>query len=98
MVQTDIFGVLQSEEEKEEFRRVEKWQQIEAWFKKRLEGEFAYVSDPLPILAKQNRQAFSLFLAVGNPKKAAVDLAKHFASYVNRKFARGSASHRRSGR
>ncbi|MBA8833155.1 three-Cys-motif partner protein TcmP [Rhizobium leguminosarum] len=98
MMQTDIFGVLQSDEEKEELRRVEKWQQIEAWFKKRLEGEFAYVSDPLPILVKQNRQAFSLFLAVGNPRKTAVDLAKHFASHVNRKFAPRPASRRRSGR
>ncbi|MBY5784827.1 three-Cys-motif partner protein TcmP [Rhizobium leguminosarum] len=98
VAQTDIFGALQSAEEKEELRRVEKWQQIEAWFKQRLEGEFAYVSDPLPILVKQNRQAFSLFLAVGNPKKAAIDLAKQFATHVNRKFAPRPASRHKSGR
>ncbi|MEQ1408000.1 three-Cys-motif partner protein TcmP [Neorhizobium sp. Rsf11] len=96
--QNDLFGAVQSDEEKEELRRVEKWQQIEAWFKKRLEDEFAFVSDPLPILVRQNRQAFSLFLAVGNPKKAAVDLAKQFARYVNKRFAPQPASRRKFDR
>ena len=60
--------------------------QVETWFHNRLKSEFAYASTPLPILTAHGRQDFSLFLAVANPSKAAVDLAKHFAGYVNKKY------------
>lgn len=83
MTQLDIFGA----QPPEELARVAQWREIEAWFKRRLEGEFAYVSDPIPILRAKGRQTFSLFLGVGNPKPAATALAKHFAKHVKMNFA-----------
>jgi three-Cys-motif partner protein len=71
--------------------------QFEQWLKGRLEQEFKFVSEPLPLLTAPTRQAFSLFLGVSNPSKGAIDLAKKFVLYVNKNFAHG-ASRRRSAR
>ena len=78
-----------------EIRCVVSVRQFESWLKGRLEGEFKFVSQPLPILTTPSRQAFSLFLGVSNPSEAAIDLAKKFVRYVNKHFAPG-ASRRRS--
>jgi three-Cys-motif partner protein len=86
----------QSEPDEPELQRVVSQRQFEQWLKSRLETEFQFVSEPLPLLASPNRQLFSLFLGVANPSKAAIDLAKHFVSYVNKNFAPG-ASRRKSG-
>jgi three-Cys-motif partner protein len=80
-VQTDLWG-----NEDQEPRRDATSQQIEAWFQRRLASVFPYASEPLPILTAPGRQAFSLFLAVANPRKPAIDLAKHFAGYVTKKY------------
>jgi three-Cys-motif partner protein len=77
-------------------KRVVSTEQFEQWLKGRLEREFSVVSEPLPLLTSPTRQAFSLFLGVSNPSKAAIDLAKHFVRYVNKHFAPG-ASRRTSG-
>lgn len=69
---------------------------LENWFKGQLEGEFEYVSEPLPLLTAPGRQAFSLFLCVSNPSAPAIKLAKHFAGYVMKNYA--PASRRKSGR
>ena len=79
-----------------EIKRVVSVGQFEQWLKKRLEVEFKFVSQPLPILSTPSRQAFSLFLGVSNPSEPAIDLAKKFVRYVNKNFAPG-ASRRRSG-
>jgi len=71
--------------------------QFELWLKGRLADEFEFVSEPLPILTAPSRQAFSLFLAVSNPSKPAIDLAKKFVQHVNKNFAPG-ASRRKFGR
>jgi three-Cys-motif partner protein len=59
---------------------------VESWFKGRLESIFEYASDPMPILTAPGRHTFSLFLALANPSRKAVDLAHHFAGYVRRYF------------
>lgn len=96
---TDMFawGDQQAELEEPELQRVVSQKQFEKWLKQRLETEFQFVSEPLPLLASPNRQLFSLFLGVSNPSRAAIDLAEHFVGYVNKNFAPG-ASRRRSGR
>jgi three-Cys-motif partner protein len=66
-------------------------QQIEGWFRKRLQTIFPYASEPLPLLTGETRQAFSLFLCVANPSANAVKLAKHFHSYVMKNFAPGAS-------
>jgi three-Cys-motif partner protein len=85
------------EQAEHEMRRVVSVSQFEQWLKKRLESQFKFVSEPLPILSTPSRQAFSLFLGVSNPGKPAIDLAKKFVRYVNKHFAPG-ASRRTSGR
>jgi three-Cys-motif partner protein len=80
-----------------EIRRVVSVRQFESWLKVRLEGEFKFVSQPLPILTTPSRQAFSLFLGVSNPSEAAIELAKKFVRYVSKHLAPG-ASRRKSGR
>ena len=77
--------------------RVVSRQQFETWLQGRLQTEFEFVSDPLPILKTPSQQLFSLFLGVSNPSQAATDLAKKFVRHVNKNFAPG-ASRRRSGR
>ncbi|ULJ73631.1 three-Cys-motif partner protein TcmP [Rhizobium gallicum] len=72
--------------------------QIDKWFKTLLEEEFAFVSDPLPIVTPYGGHTFSLFLAVANKHPKATELAQKFVSYVNRKFAPKPASRRKSGR
>ena len=79
-----------------EMRRVVSAGQFEQWLKKRLEKEFKFVSEPLPLLTAPSRQAFSLFLGVSNPSRPAIDLARKFVRYVNKNFGPG-ASHRKSG-
>jgi three-Cys-motif partner protein len=90
--QQDLWGEPEAPDEK----RVASSAQIEAWFKKQLDREFEYVSDPVPILTRPNRQTFSLFLGVSNPSPRARDLAKQFVKYA-RKQAEPMASRRRSG-
>jgi three-Cys-motif partner protein len=80
-----------------ERKRVVSSSQFEQWLKRRLETEFKFVSEPLPILVTPARQAFSLFLGVSNPHQPAIDLARKFVRHVNRNFAPG-ASRQRSGR
>jgi three-Cys-motif partner protein len=80
-----------------EIKRVASGREFEQWLKRRLETEFKFVSEPLPILSTPSRQAFSLFLGVSNPSKSAIDLAMKFVRYVNRQFA-PRASRQRSGR
>ena len=76
-----------------ELRRVVSVQQLEGWLKRRLEGEFAFMSEPLPLLTAPSRQAFSLFLGVSNPSRRAVNLAKQFVRYVNRHFGPAASRH-----
>jgi hypothetical protein len=66
-----MFGWIAAHDEPEEpeLQRVVSQGQFEQWLKKRLETEFAFVSEPLPLLASPNRQLFSLFLGVSNPRK-----------------------------
>jgi hypothetical protein len=90
-VQTDLWG-----NEDQEPRRDATSQQVEKWFQGRIASMFPYASAPLPILTAPGRQAFSLFLAVANPSPAAIDLAKHFASYVTKNYG-PQASRRTSG-
>ncbi|MBI3703768.1 MAG: three-Cys-motif partner protein TcmP [Rhizobiales bacterium] len=79
-----------------EMRRVVSVRQFEQWLKQRLEKEFKFVSEPLPLLTAPTRQAFSLFLGVSNPSRPAIDLAQKFVRYVNKNFG-PEASHRKSG-
>ncbi len=92
-ISTDMFawGDQQGDSEEPELQRVVSQKQFESWLKQRLETEFKFVSEPLPLLASPNRQLFSLFLGVSNPSKAAIDLAKHFVGYVNKNFAPGAS-------
>jgi three-Cys-motif partner protein len=76
------------EPELKQIRRNASQREIEQWWKGRLKSEFAYVSDPLPILQSPGRQTFSLFLCVSNPGRPAIDLAKKFASYVKKKYGK----------
>ena len=89
--QTNLWG-----NEDQEPRRDATSQQVEKWFQGRIAAMFPYASAPLPILTAPGRQAFSLFLAVANPSPAAIDLAKHFASYVTKNYG-PQASRRTSG-
>jgi three-Cys-motif partner protein len=70
-----------------ELERVVSMPQFEKWLHSRLETEFAFVSDPLPILKTPSQQLFSLFLGVSNRSPAATDLARKFVQHVNKKFA-----------
>jgi three-Cys-motif partner protein len=70
-----------------ELRRVVSRSQFEDWLRRRLLDEFEFVSEPLPILTTQQRQAFSLFLAVSNPSRPAIELAEKFVRHVNKKFS-----------
>jgi three-Cys-motif partner protein len=72
-------------------KRVVSTEQFEQWLKHRLEQDFSFVSEPLPLLTSPTRQAFSLFLGVSNPSKPALDLAKQFVRYVNKHFAPGAS-------
>jgi three-Cys-motif partner protein len=80
-IQPDLWGNADQEP-----RRDATAEQVESWFRGRLASVFSYASEPLPILTAPGRQAFSLFLAVANPRKPAIDLAKQFASYVTKKY------------
>lgn len=80
-----------------ELKRVVSARQFEGWLKNRLEAEFEFVSEPLPILTTPTRQAFSLFLGVSNPSKPAIELAEKFVKHVNKNFA-PAAFRRKSGR
>jgi len=82
----------------EEMQRDASAKQIEEWFRAQLQKHFALVSEPLPILTSPGRQAFSLFLCVGNPSKAATDLAEKFVGHVNRKYAPKQPASRRKSR
>jgi hypothetical protein len=81
-----------------ELQRQADTKQIESWFRQQLQTKFPMVSEPLPIVSSPGRQAFSLFLCVGNPSKAATDLAEKFVRYVNRNYGpNAQASRRKSG-
>jgi three-Cys-motif partner protein len=79
-----------------ELKRVVSNRQFEQWLKSRLQKDFKFVSEPLPLLTSPSRQAFSLFLGVSNPSKPAIELAEKFVRYVNKNFGSG-ASRRKSG-
>ncbi|AVT80190.1 three-Cys-motif partner protein TcmP [Rhodopseudomonas palustris] len=95
---TDMFKIFDAPNEpvEPEMMRIVSQQQFEQWLKRRLQEEFQFVSEPLPLLSS-NRQLFSLFLGVSNPSRSAIDLAERFVKYVNKNFAPG-ASRRKSGR
>ncbi len=95
--QTDMFGFAADKNEPSAKRTISK-DQLDKWFKTLLSNEFAYVSDPLPILTPHSGHTFSLFLAVANRHPKAIELAEKFVRYVNKHFAPKSASRRRSGR
>jgi three-Cys-motif partner protein len=69
-----------------ELRRDATAREVEAWFHRRLKSIFPYASEPLPILKTRRKQMFSLFLAVSNPGRPAIDLAQRFAMHVNKKY------------
>lgn len=69
------------------FRRAQQLD-IEHWFKGRLSGIFQWCSEPLPLLSDNGRQIFSLFLAISNPSRPAIDLAKRFEQSVRKSVAR----------
>ncbi len=97
--QSDMFGDGAGTVVKEpSAKRIISKDQIDKWFKTLLEEEFAFVSDPLPILTPHSGHTFSLFLAVANKHPKATELAKTFVRHVNRKFAPKPASRRKSGR
>ncbi|MDA5627756.1 MULTISPECIES: three-Cys-motif partner protein TcmP [Agrobacterium] len=96
--QTDMFGGFDVALKSPSAKRTITKDQIDKWFKRLLEDEFAFVSDPLPILTPHSGHTFSLFLAVANKHPKATELAEKFVRYVNRKFAPKPASRRRSGR
>ncbi|WP_081629235.1 three-Cys-motif partner protein TcmP [Methylopila sp. M107] len=83
-VQTELFDLGDTEQFAE---RVGDQSHIERWFKTRLELIFAHVSEPLPLFTDPSRQAFSLFLAISNPDRSAIDLATKFSGYVSKNFA-----------
>jgi three-Cys-motif partner protein len=89
---TDLF----EERQEPALRRVVSVKQFENWLKGRLQKQFAFVSDPLPLLTSRSRQLFSLFLCVSNPSKAAINLAEKFVGHVNKNFG-PRASRRRFG-
>ncbi|MCX5513443.1 hypothetical protein C3941_23665 [Kaistia algarum] len=89
-----LFGTLDDNADPA-LKRVVSIKQFEQWLKKRLETEFPFVSEPLPLLTDPSHQAFSLFLAVANPSRPAIDLAEKFVRHVNKNFAPG-ASRRKS--
>jgi three-Cys-motif partner protein len=74
-----------------ELKRVVSNWQFEQWLKSRLQKEFKFVSEPLPLLTSPSRQAFSLFLGVSNPSKPAIELAEKFVRYVNKNFGSGAS-------
>ncbi|MGN6466017.1 MAG: hypothetical protein ACTHLP_11065, partial [Rhizobiaceae bacterium] len=72
--------------------------QILDWFRRILSDEFAYVSEPLPLITGKAGNTLSLFLAIGNDRPAAVNLARKLASDTIKKYAMKSASRHRRGR
>lgn len=72
--------------------------QILNWFQGVLREEFAYVSEPLPLITGKAGNTLSLFLAIGNDRPAAIGLAKKLASDTVKKYAMKPAFRRRSGR
>lgn len=97
-MQTDMFSGLDLIPKEKTAKRTISKDQIDKWFKGLLEEEFAFVSDPLPIVTPHSGHTFSLFLAVANKHAKATELAEKFVRYVNRKFAPKTASHRKSAR
>lgn len=69
--------------------------EIEAYFAKKLDGIFSYVSPPLP-LGEGARQQFSLFLLVANDSHAAVNLARNAMKDLVKRHTL-AASRQRSG-
>ncbi len=72
--------------------------QILEWFQGLLRREFAYVSEPLPLITGKAGNTLSLFLAIGNDRPAAVALAKKLASDTVKKYAMKPAFRRKFGR
>ncbi len=96
--QADIFGSWNEQERTNSAKRIISKDQIDIWFKRLLEEEFAFVSDPLPIMTPHSGHTFSLFLGVANKHPKATELAEKFVRHVNKNFAPKQASRRRSGR
>ncbi len=90
-VQTTLFG-----NEPGQRRRLADVVAIEAFVKRRLESIFSAVSEPARLGRSQNQTLFSLFFAVSNPNKRAIELAMRGAQHILRNRRR--ASRPRSGR
>ncbi len=78
-------------------KRIATKAEIEDWFRRRLESEFSFVADPVPIGGRDDSPIFSLFLAIGNKSERAKRLAGQFAKDVRRRHEQ-RASRRMSGR
>jgi three-Cys-motif partner protein len=61
--------------------------EIIQWFRRLLEKDFAWVSQPLPLITGKRGNTLCLFLAVSNPGAKAIALAKKFDAHVHDKFA-----------
>ncbi|WFU09175.1 three-Cys-motif partner protein TcmP [Rhizobium sp. CB3090] len=97
--QSDMFAdTIPLEKKEPSAKRTISKAQIDQWFKGLMTEEFAFVSDPLPIITPHSGHTFSLFLAVANRRRKATELAEKFVSYVNKNFGPKSASRRKSGR
>ncbi|MCH8096472.1 MAG: three-Cys-motif partner protein TcmP [Proteobacteria bacterium] len=68
-----------------EAERVADVKAIEEFVKKRLECIFAAVADPLPLPKTGGPQKFSLFFAVSNPNRRAIDLSMRAAEHILKK-------------
>lgn len=89
----DGFGVVPASTQ-----RIATKAQIDKWFEGLLRETFAFVSESLPIITPHQGHQFSLFLAVANRERKAIELAEKFVRYVNRKYGPQTASRRKSGR
>lgn len=69
---------------------------VESYTRRRLQSIFAFVSDPIPLLARRGLHQFSLFLATGNNSQQAIDLIKRGVAAQVKKYG-GPASRHTSG-
>jgi len=76
----DLFG-----HEQDEIMERMNPEAVQQWVKKRLESQFAFVADPVP-LKNNNRPMFSLFLAVSNPSEKARNLARKVAKHITKDY------------
>ncbi len=77
--QADLFNA------EPEAERVADVKAMEGFVKKRLEDIFAAVADPLPLPKTGGPQKFSLFFAVSNPNRRAIELSMRAAEHILKK-------------